>query len=252
MPKTAFITGATSGFGAACARRFAENGWRLILCGRRLDRLDTLRDQLAATVPVHAFPLDVRDEAAVNTAVAALPDGFDTVDLLINNAGLALGLEPAHRCDMQDWQTMIDTNIKGLLYCTRALLPGMVERNRGHIVNIGSVAGNYPYPGGNVYGGTKAFVKQFSRNLRADLLGTRVRVTNVEPGMAESEFSLVRFKGDDGKAAQVYQNVQPLQPEDVADTVFWAATRPEHVNINSVELMPVCQAFAPFAISRDS
>ncbi len=252
MPKTAFITGATSGFGAACARRFAENGWRLILCGRRLDRLNTLRDQLAATVPVHAFPLDVRDEAAVNTAVAALPDGFDTVDLLINNAGLALGLEPAHRCDMQDWQTMIDTNIKGLLYCTRALLPGMVERNRGHIVNIGSVAGNYPYPGGNVYGGTKAFVKQFSRNLRADLLGTRVRVTNVEPGMAESEFSLVRFKGDDGKAAQVYQNVQPLLPEDVADTVFWAATRPEHVNINSVELMPVCQAFAPFAISRDS
>ncbi len=252
MPKTAFITGATSGFGAACARRFAENGWRLILCGRRLDRLDTLRDQLAATVPVHAFPLDVRDEAAVNTAVAALPDGFDAVDLLINNAGLALGLEPAHRCDMQDWQTMIDTNIKGLLYCTRALLPGMVERNRGHIVNIGSVAGNYPYPGGNVYGGTKAFVKQFSRNLRADLLGTRVRVTNVEPGMAESEFSLVRFKGDDGKAAQVYQNVQPLQPEDVADTVFWVTTRPEHVNINSVELMPVCQAFAPFAISRDS
>lgn len=252
MPKTAFITGATSGFGAACARRFAENGWRLILCGRRLDRLDTLRDQLAAMVPVHAFPLDVRDETAVNTAVAALSDGFGAVDLLINNAGLALGLEPAHRCDMQDWQTMIDTNIKGLLYCTRALLPGMVERNRGHIVNIGSVAGNYPYPGGNVYGGTKAFVKQFSRNLRADLLGTRVRVTNVEPGMAESEFSLVRFKGDDGKAAQVYQNVRPLQPEDVADTVFWAATRPEHVNINSVELMPVCQAFAPFAISRDS
>ena len=252
MPKTAFITGATSGFGAACARRFAENGWRLILCARRLDRLDTLRDQLAATVPVHAFPLDVRDEVAVNSAVAALPDGFVDVDLLVNNAGLALGLEPAHRCDMQDWQTMIDTNIKGLLYCTRALLPGMVERNRGHIVNIGSVAGNYPYPGGNVYGGTKAFVKQFSRNLRADLLGTRVRVTNVEPGMAESEFSLVRFKGDDGKAAQVYQNVQPLQPEDVADTVFWAATRPEHVNINSVELMPVCQAFAPFAISRDS
>ncbi len=252
MPKTAFITGATSGFGAACARRFAENGWRLILCGRRLDRLDTLRDQLAAMVPVHAFPLDVRDETAVNTAVAALPDGFGAVDLLINNAGLALGLEPAHRCDMQDWQTMIDTNIKGLLYCTRALLPGMVERNRGHIVNIGSVAGNYPYPGGNVYGGTKAFIKQFSRNLRADLLGTRVRVTNVEPGMAESEFSLVRFKGDDGKAAQVYQNVRPLQPEDVADTVFWAATRPEYVNINSVELMPVCQAFAPFAISRDS
>ena len=251
MPKTAFITGATSGFGAACARRFAQDGWRLILCGRRLERLNTLRDQLTTVVPVHAFPLDVRDEAAVNAAITALPAEFAEVDLLLNNAGLALGLEPAHRCDMQDWETMIDTNIKGLLYCTRALLPGMVAHQRGHVINIGSVAGNYPYPGGNVYGGTKAFVKQFSRNLRADLLGTRVRVTNIEPGMAESEFSLVRFKGDDGKAAQVYQNVQPLQPEDIADAVFWVATRPEHVNINRMELMPVCQAFAPFAISRE-
>ena len=251
MPKTAFITGATSGFGAACARRFAEHGWRLILCGRRWPRLEALQTELAVRVPVHAFPLDVRDETAVNAALAALPAEFAEVDLLLNNAGLALGLEPAHRCEMSDWQTMIDTNIKGVLYCTRALLPGMVERRRGHIINIGSVAGNYPYPGGNVYGGTKAFVKQFSRNLRADLLGTRVRVTNIEPGMAESEFSLVRFKGDDGKAAQVYQNVQPLQPDDIADTVFWVATRPEHVNINRVELMPVCQAFAPFAISRE-
>lgn len=251
MTHTAFITGTTSGFGAACARRFAQDSWRLILCGRRRERLHALRDELAARVPVHAFPLDVRDEAAVNAAVAALPAEFAEVDLLLNNAGLALGLEPAHRCDMQDWQTMIDTNIKGLLYCTRALLPGMVERRRGHVINLGSVAGNYPYPGGNVYGGTKAFVKQFSLNLRADLLGTRVRVTNIEPGMAESEFSLVRFKGDDDKAAQVYQNVQPLQPEEVADAVFWAATRPEHVNINRIELMPVCQAFAPFAVRRE-
>jgi 3-hydroxy acid dehydrogenase/malonic semialdehyde reductase len=152
---------------------------------------------------------------------------------------------------MQDWQDMIDTNIKGLLYCTRAILPGMVERNRGHIINIGSVAGNYPYPGGNVYGGTKAFVKQFSLNLRADLLGTKVRVTNVEPGMAETEFSLVRFKGDDSKAGRIYEGVQPLRPEDVADVVYWAATRPAHVNINRVEVMPVCQAFSPFAIHRE-
>ena len=247
----AFITGATSGFGAACARRFAAEGWRLILCGRRQERLDELRTELAATTPVHAFPLDVRDEAAVNAAMAALPAEFAEVDLLVNNAGLALGLEPAQRCDMQDWQDMVDTNIKGLLFCTRAILPGMVERNRGHVVNIGSVAGTYPYPGGNTYGATKAFVKQFSLNLRADLLGTNVRVTNIEPGMAETEFSLVRFKGNDGKADQVYQGVEPLSAEDIADTVYWAATRPARVNINSIELMPVCQAFAPFAISRE-
>lgn len=252
MSQIALITGATSGFGAACARRFAAEGWHLILCGRRQERLDELRTELAATTPVHAFPLDIRDESAVNAAIAALPAEFAEIDLLVNNAGLALGLEPAQRCNMQDWQDMIDTNIKGLLYCTRAVLPGMVERNRGHIVNIGSVAGNYPYPGGNVYGGTKAFVKQFSLNLRADLLGTKVRVTNVEPGMAETEFSLVRFKGDDHKADRVYEGVQPLQAEDIADVVYWAATRPAHVNINRVEVMPVCQAFSPLAISRDA
>lgn len=251
MSSIAFITGVTSGFGAACARRFAAHGWTLILCGRRQDRLEALRAELAATAPVHAFPLDVRDETAVNAALAALPVEFSEVDLLVNNAGLALGLEPAHRCDMDDWQRMIDTNIKGLLYCTRAILPGMVARNRGHIVNIGSVAGNYPYPGGNVYGATKAFVKQFSLNLRADLLGTRVRVTNIEPGLAESEFSLVRFKGDDSKAARIYEGTQPLRPEDIADIVYWAATCPAHININRVEVMPVNQAFAPFAISRD-
>ena len=251
MSQIALITGATSGFGAACARRFAAEGWRLILCGRRQERLDELRTELAATGSVHTFPLDVRDETAVNTAIAALPAEFAEIDLLVNNAGLALGLEPAQRCDMQDWQDMIDTNIKGLLYCTRAVLPGMVERNRGHIVNIGSVAGNYPYPGGNVYGGTKAFVKQFSLNLRADLLGAKVRVTNVEPGMAETEFSLVRFKGDDSKAGRIYEGVQPLRPEDIADVVYWTTTRPVHVNINRVEVMPVCQAFSPFAISRE-
>ena len=252
MSQIAFVTGATSGFGAACARRFAANGWRLTVCGRRQDRLEALRAELAATVPVHAVALDVRDEAAVNAAVAALPADFAEVDLLVNNAGLALGLEPAHRCAMDDWQRMVDTNIKGLLYCTRAILPGMVARDRGHIVNIGSVAGNYPYPGGNVYGATKAFVRQFSLNLRADLLGSRVRVSNIEPGMAETEFSLVRFKGENDKSAKVYEGTQPLRPEDIADVVYWAATRPAHVNINTLEVMPVCQAFAPFAISRAS
>ncbi|MDS4025639.1 MAG: SDR family oxidoreductase [Candidatus Contendobacter sp.] len=250
MSPIAFITGATSGFGAACARQFAAHGWRLIVCGRRQDRLEILRTELAATVPVHAVALDVRDEAAVNAAVAALPTEFAAADLLVNNAGLALGLEPAHRCAMDDWQQMVDTNIKGLLYCTRAILPGMVTRNRGHIVNIGSVAGNYPYPGGNVYGATKAFVRQFSLNLRADLLGSRVRVTNIEPGMAETEFSLVRFKGEADKSARVYAGTQPLQAEDIAETVYWVATRPAHVNINTLEVMPVCQAFAPFAINR--
>ncbi len=250
MSQIAFITGATSGFGAACARLFAANGWSLVLCGRRRERLDALRAELAEAAPVHAVALDVRDEAAVNAAVAALPAEFAEIDLLVNNAGLALGLEPAHRCDMEDWQRMVDTNIKGLMYCTRAVLPGMVARDRGHIVNIGSVAGTYPYPGGNVYGATKAFVKQFSLNLRADLLGTRVRVTNVEPGLAESEFSLVRFKGDAGKANKTYEGTQPLRPEDIADIVYWAATRPGHVNLNSIEVMPVCQATGPFAISR--
>lgn len=250
MSQIAFITGATSGFGAACARLFAANGWSLVLCGRRRERLDALRAELAEAAPVHAAALDVRDEAAVNAAVAALPAEFAEIDLLVNNAGLALGLEPAHRCDMEDWQRMVDTNIKGLMYCTRAVLPGMVARDRGHIVNIGSVAGTYPYPGGNVYGATKAFVKQFSLNLRADLLGTRVRVTNVEPGLAESEFSLVRFKGDEGKANKTYEGTQPLRPEDIADIVYWVATRPARVNLNSIEVMPVCQATGPFAISR--
>ena len=250
MSQIAFITGATSGFGAACARQFAAHGWRLIVCGRRQDRLEALRAELATTVPVHAVALDVRDEAAVNAAIAALPAEFAEVDVLVNNAGLALGLEPAHQCPMTDWQQMVDTNIKGLLYCTRAILPGMVARNRGHIVNIGSVASNYPYPGGNVYGATKAFVRQFSLNLRADLLGTRVRVTNIEPGMAETEFSLVRFKGETDKSAKFYAGTQPLQPEDIADVVYWATTRPAHVNINTLEVMPVCQAFGPFAIDR--
>ncbi len=247
----ALITGATSGFGAACARHFAAAGWNVIICGRRQELLQTLAAELSPLVEVQALPLDVRDVDAVNASIAALPPQFAAIDLLVNNAGLALGLEPAQHCPLQDWEQMIDTNIKGLIYCTRAVLPGMLERGRGHIVNIGSVAGNYPYPGGNVYGSTKAFVKQFSLNLIADLLGTPVRVTNVEPGMAETEFSLVRFKGDQTQAQRVYAGAQPLQAEDIAEVVYWAATRPAHVNINRVEVMPVSQGFGAFAISRE-
>jgi NADP-dependent 3-hydroxy acid dehydrogenase YdfG len=244
----AFVTGATSGFGAAIARRFAREGARVILTGRRTDRLQELARELGA--PALALELDVRDRDAVHAAVDALPAEFSDVDLLVNNAGLALGLQPAQRASLDDWETMIDTNCKGLVTCTRALLPGMVERGRGHVVNIGSVAASYPYPGGNVYGATKAFVQQFALNLRADLLGTGVRVTVVEPGMAETEFSLVRFQGDAARAKDVYAGIHPLSADDVADAVTWCVTRPPHVNVNRVEVMPTQQAFSPFAVHR--
>ncbi len=248
--KIVFITGATAGFGEAMARRFAAAGHTLVLTGRRGDRLAKLKSELK--VPVHTIELDVRDRKAVEKAVASLPDQFKAVDILINNAGLALGLEPAHKVAMEDWEGMIDTNIKGLLYVTRAILPGMVERDRGHVVNLGSVAGTYPYPGGNVYGGTKAFVHQFSLNLRADLVGSRVRVTSVEPGMAETEFSVVRFKGDASKAKDVYKGLQPMTPDNIAQTIeFITTTLPDHVNINTIEMMPVMQAFGPFAVKRE-
>lgn len=250
MGKCAVITGASSGFGAACARALAEKGWKLVLTARRGDKLQALKQTLAGKEKVHVLALDVRDRAAVAAAFASLPPEFAEPDLLVNNAGLALGLEPAHEASLDDWETMVDTNIKGVMYCTRALLPGMVERNRGHVVNIGSVAGSWPYPGGNVYGATKAFVQQFSRNLRADLLGTAVRVTNVEPGMAETEFSKVRFKGEDEKAQRVYTGTEPLRPEDIADIVLWVASVPARVNINSVEVMSVHQAWGPLAVHR--
>jgi 3-hydroxy acid dehydrogenase/malonic semialdehyde reductase len=246
---TAFVTGATAGFGDAIARRFVAEGHRVIATGRRRDRLDALKDDLGDAL--HTVVLDVQDKAAVEAAVAALPAPFDAVDVLVNNAGLALGLEPAQRANLDDWDVMIDTNIKGLVYCTRALLPGMVERDRGHVINLGSVAGSYPYPGGNVYGGTKAFVHQFSLNLRADLLGSNVRVTSLEPGLAETEFSLVRFKGDAGKAKGPYDGLQPLTGNDIADSVLYVAMLPRHVNINRLEIMPVMQAFSPFAFHRE-
>ena len=253
MEHTVLVTGATAGFGEATARRFLAQGHKVIALGRRTERLEALQASLPANQQKKLLTLavDVCDSAKVDHLAAALPAEFAKVSVLVNNAGLALGLEPAHQSVLSDWDRMIDTNIKGLVHMTRDNLPGMVERKRGHVINLGSVAANYPYPGGNVYGGTKAFVKQFSLNLRADLLGTPVRVTCVEPGMcAGTEFSNVRFKGDDGKAESVYSGVQALSADDIAETIFWSATLPSHMNINVLEVMPVQQASAPFSVHR--
>ncbi|HEY3877424.1 MAG TPA: SDR family NAD(P)-dependent oxidoreductase [Trebonia sp.] len=249
-PGTVFITGASSGFGAAVARRFAAGGARVIAAARRTDRVRDLAAELGPLVLPLA--LDVRDRDAVAAAVAGLPAEFSAVDLLVNNAGLALGLGPAQDADLDDWDQMIETNCKGLAYVTRAVLPGMVARGRGHVINLGSVAGSYPYPGGNVYGGTKAFVHQFSLDLRSDLHGTGVRVTCVESGMADTEFSLVRFDGDQSKADSTYAGMQPLTADDIAESIHWAATLPAHVNVNTIELMPVAQSFAPFQVARET
>lgn len=244
-----FVTGATAGFGDAIARRFVAEGAKVIAAGRRADRLQALADELGpALLPL---TLDVTDRAAVESAVANLPAAFADVTLLVNNAGLALGLEPAHQAVLEDWETMIAVNCRGLVTVTRAVTPGMVARGRGHVINIGSIAGTYPYPGGNVYGATKAFVHQFTLNLRADLVATPVRATCIEPGLCGgTEFSNVRFRGDDARAASVYDRTQPLTAEDIAETVFWAATLPPHVNITVLELTPTCQAAGPLAIHR--
>ena len=247
--KIALVTGATSGFGDACAEAFVRAGMRVIATGRRKERLEALAARLGKD-RIHPLVLDVQDRAAVEEAVAGLPPALSAIDVLVNNAGLALGLEPAQRASLDDWQQMIETNCLGLAAMTRAVLPGMVERNRGHVVNVGSVAGSYPYPGGNAYGATKAFVRQFTLNLKADLVGTGVRVTVVEPGMAETEFSLVRFQGDAAKAKKVYEGVTPLRGEDIAETILWAVSLPAHVNVNAIELMPVQQGFSPFTVSR--
>ena len=253
MEHTALITGATAGFGEATARRFLAHGHQVIALGRRMERLEALN----ASLPVDqqqkllTLAVDVCDSKTVDELAATLPPQFARVTILVNNAGLALGLEPAHKAVLSDWDQMIDTNIKGLVHMTRAFLPGMVERQCGHVINLGSVAANYPYPGGNVYGGTKAFVQQFSLNLRADLIGTPVRVTCIEPGMCSgTEFSNVRFKGDDAKAETVYKGVEALSAHDVAEAIFWSATLPSHVNINVLELMPVQQAFNAFSVYR--
>lgn len=244
-----FITSATSGIGAACARAFAANGARIVLTGRRADLLSELAHELAPAA-VYTATLDVRDRAAVDQVVASLPPDFAAITHLVNNAGLALGTEPAPEANAEEWETMIDTNIKGVVHCTRAILPGLVARDDGHIVNIGSVAGTYPYPGGNVYGATKAFVHQFSLNLRADLIGKKVRVTCVEPGMVESSFSTTRYHGDEAKAAAVYNGMTPMTPEDIAEAILFCVNRPPHVNVNSIEMMATMQAFGPFAVYR--
>lgn len=244
------VTGATAGFGLAIARRFAQDGARIVAAGRRRERLEALAKELGAD-RVHPLALDVQDRAAVTSAIEGLPAGFAEIDLLVNNAGLARGLEPAQSADLDDWDAMVDTNVKGLMYVTHAVLPGMVARDRGHIVNIGSTAGEWPYPGGNVYGATKAFVRQFSYNLRADLFGTKVRVTDIEPGLVGgTEFSNIRFKGDDAKATGVYQGTEPLTPEDIADAVQWVATRPARVNVNLIQVMPVVQSFGPLRVHK--
>jgi NADP-dependent 3-hydroxy acid dehydrogenase YdfG len=245
------ITGASSGFGRAAASLFAGAGHPLVLLARRKDRLAEVEALLQQQVPVHIEVLDVRDQGALAGLVDRLPDAYRPIDVLLNNAGLALGLGAADQADLADWDTMVDTNIKGLMYCTRAVLPAMVAQKAGHIINLGSVAGNWPYPGGNVYGGTKAFVQQFSRNLRADLLGKGVRVTTIDPGMCETEFSEVRFGGDEEKAAAVYSGMVPLSAEDVAETIYWVAKRPAHVNVNQLEMMPIAQAWSPFAVHRE-
>jgi len=246
--ETIFITGATSGFGEACARKLHGSGAKLILSGRREDRLKKLQKELGSNV--HTINFDVRDKNSVFEVIDNLPKKYSNITVLVNNAGLALGLSPAHKASLEEWEVMIDTNNKGLVYMTRAILPGMVERNRGYIINIGSIAGNYPYPGGNVYGATKSFVRQFSLNLRADLLGTNIRITNIEPGLAETEFSVIRFGGNKKKARQVYKGTEPLLAKDIAEAIFWSITRPPHVNINFMEIMPTCQAFGPFPVHR--
>jgi 3-hydroxy acid dehydrogenase/malonic semialdehyde reductase len=252
MSKTVLITGASSGFGAACAKKFAEAGRELILAARRVEKLEQLKSELSNASSIRVFKLDVTDAASVEGLLTELGASLIDIDVLINSAGLALGLEPAYAANLSDWETMVDTNITGLLRMTRAILPGMVKKNTGHIINLGSVAGAWPYPGGNAYGGTKAFVKNFSQALRADVLGKNIRVTSIEPGMAETNFSNVRFKGDIEAASQVYAGTQPLTAADIADIIYWVTSVPAHVNINSLEVMPVCQAWGPLAISRDS
>lgn len=243
--KIVLITGASSGIGAACAQAFAQAGAKLILAARRWERLQLLADALPIpSDKIHLIQLDVRDRSAVQSTIANLPAPWSEIDILINNAGLSRGLDKLHQGDFQDWEEMIDTNIKGLLYLSRYVVPGMVERNRGHVINIGSIAGHQTYPGGNVYCGTKAAVKAISEGLKQDLLGTAVRVSSVDPGMVETEFSAVRFHGDTERAKQVYQGLQPLTGEDVADAVLYCATRSPHVNINEIILMPVDQASA--------
>lgn len=244
--KIVFVTGASSGIGQSCARAFAALGAKLLLCARRLDRIETLAAELrqAHGVAAYAFQLDVRDQPAVEKAIASLPPEWQAVEVLVNNAGLSRGLGKIHEADLADWEEMIDTNIKGLLYVSRAVIPGLVQRGVGHVINIGSIAGVEVYPGGNVYCATKHAVRALSTGMRMDLLGTPIRVSNVQPGMVETEFSAVRFHGDQARADKVYEGLTPLTPDDIADAVVFAATRPAHVDVAEMTVMPVAQASA--------
>ena len=250
MTRIALVTGATAGFGNAICRTLLNAGYLVIGTGRRYERLVQLQQEYGQNFLPLAF--DIADRNATETALKSLPPEWQAIDLLVNNAGLALGLESADKANLDDWEKMIDTNVKGLVTMTRLVLPQMVARNQGHIINLGSIAGSYAYPGGNVYGGTKAFVKQFSLNLRADLAGTNIRVSNVEPGLCGgTEFSNVRFKGDDARADKLYENVQYVTPQDIANIVLWLNQQPEHININRIEVMPTAQTFAPLNVARN-
>lgn len=248
MAKTVLVTGATAGFGAAAARLFVKNGWKAVVTGRRSDRIEALVAELGAG-NAHGTAFDIRNTGAMNAALDALPGEFGRIDLLINNAGLALGTAPAQNADLDQWRQMVDTNITGLMAITHKLLPGLISR-RGAIINMSSIAASYPYSGGNVYGGTKAFVRQFSLGLRSDLHGTGVRVTSIEPGMAETEFTLIRTNGNQDASDKLYGGADPMTAEDIAETLFWVASQPEHININTLELMPVSQSWAGFQVAR--
>ncbi|MGP4973639.1 SDR family NAD(P)-dependent oxidoreductase [Psychrobacter alimentarius] len=243
------ITGASAGFGKALAERLVAKGHRVIGCARRLDKLNALAETLGENfLPVI---MDVSDTDSIPHIITNLPDGFNQIDVLVNNAGLALGTEPAHKASLGDWMRMTDTNVKGLIALTHAVLPAMVDRDSGYIINVGSIAGNWPYFGGNVYGATKAFVKQFSLNLRADLVGTQVRVTNIEPGVvAGTEFSNVRYHGDDDKAAKVYDGFKTMTGEDIGDILLWLIESPAHINVNRLEVMPVAQTYNGLTIAK--
>jgi serine 3-dehydrogenase len=249
MAKTVLITGASSGFGAACVRKFAAEGWQVIGTARREERLRELADEVGRDTFVYSA-FDIRDEAAFDAMIAGLPEAFHGIDVLVNNAGLALGTAPAQQASLADWETMVETNITSLIAVTHKLLPVLIER-KGVIVNLSSTASTYPYPGGNVYGGTKAFVRQFSLGLRSDLHGTGVRVASIEPGMAETEFTLVRTGGNQAASDDLYQGAQPMTAEDVANSIYWIATLPPHMNVNRLELMPVSQSWAPFQVARE-
>ncbi|HEY6170716.1 MAG TPA: SDR family oxidoreductase [Candidatus Kapabacteria bacterium] len=244
---TVFITGASSGIGMSCARKFAEEGANLLLCARRTERLETLKKELLSQYPhirIHIFHLDVRSNDAVVNALSTLPDEWKEIDTLVNNAGLSRGLDKFQDSSLHDWEEMIDTNIKGLLYVSKAILPTMIERGKGHIINIGSIAGREVYPRGHVYSASKHAVDAITKGLRMDLVDTPIRVTTVDPGLVETEFSIVRFRGNEDKAKAVYQNLTPLSPDDIADAVVWSATRPPHVQIADIVIFPTAQASA--------